>query len=287
MNSESIQIRKLITADIPVAMKLVLAEGWNQTERDWRFLIDNPVNTCLAAEVDGNLVGTATAINYFNHVAWISMVLVNKEYRGRGISKILLSSILNELKLCESIKLDATPAGQPVYKMLGFRDEYKISRMVNTSFESTMHEDLQLIPQTIQQQDIRMIIEFDQLSFGSGRTQLISSWVNDYPKKSWMLKQNNHILGFALGREGNKYHHIGPVSANTSDHAKLLIVHALKELSGQAIVIDILEDKQDLTDWLTSIDFMTQRTFMRMFLRNNPFAGDNNFQCLISGPEFG
>lgn len=287
IDKESIHIRKLLSEDIERAMNLVLAEGWNQTEKDWQLLIGNPLNECLAAEADGKLLGTATAINYSNNVAWIGMVLVDKEYRGNGISKILLSSIFEELKSCKSIKLDATPAGQAVYKKLGFAYEYQISRFVNTSYESLHCTETKIIPQKVKKKDIPSIIEFDLYSFGSDRTQLIRSLVKDYPDKSWVLKQNNKIIGFALGRKGNKYHQIGPVSALSSDNAQLLITHALKNLYRQSIVIDILDDKQELSEWLNSVGFMKQRCFTRMFLNNNPFPGEISFQYLICGPEFG
>lgn len=287
MNSDSVLIRELLPKDIESAMRLVLAEGWNQTEKDWQLLISNPLNYCIVAEVEGKVVGTATAINYSNRIAWIGMVLVNKEYRGRGISKILLSAIFDELKSCKSIKLDATPAGQPVYEKLGFENEYSISRLVNTSFESSHFPDFKLNPLRILEEDLPSIIEFDKLSFGSDRTQLIESLVEDYPDKSWVLKRETKIVGFALGRKGNKYHQVGPISAQTSNDAKLLIVHVLKDLFGQPIVIDILDDKQELAEWLTTAGFVRQRYFTRMYLKNNPFPGEKSLQYLIGGPEFG
>lgn len=284
---KSIQIRKLLSEDIERAMKLVFAEGWNQTEKDWQLLIINPHNECLVAEADGKLLGTASAINYLNNVAWIGMVLVDKEYRGNGISKILLSYIFEELKSCKSIKLDATPIGEAVYKKLGFVSEYQISRFVSTSFETLHCKETKIIPQKVKKKDIPSIIEFDLHSFGVDRTQLIRSLVKDYPDKSWVLKQNDNIIGFALGRKGNKYHQIGPVSARSSGNAQLLITHALKDLYRQSIVVDILDDKQELSAWLNSIGFMEQRCFTRMFLKNNPFPGEKNLQYLICGPEFG
>lgn len=287
MLDNSINIRDLSLSDIPDAMDLVLTEGWNQTIKDWQLLINNPQNVCLAAEIKGKLVGTATAINYNNEVAWIGMVLVNSEYRGRGIAKILLSGLFDQLKSCKSVKLDATPAGQPVYKKLGFEDEYLINRMVNLSLTGLPKTTSEIVPQKIRKEDIPSIIEFDKIAFGADRSQLIKSFITDYPEKSLMLRRNNQIVGFALGRQGNKYHQIGPVSAQSSIGAQLLITKALKDLQGHSVVIDILGDKQVLTEWLSSVGFVKQRDFMRMFKVNNPFPGEASLQYSISGPEFG
>lgn len=287
MNNEQITIRDLKSEDIENAMKLVHSEGWNQTEKDWLLFIENPLNVCKAAEIFGKLVGTVASINYQNDVIWISMVLVDREYRGRGISKILLNSVLNDLDSYKSIKLDATSAGQFVYEKLGFSVEYQISDMVNVLFQGIDITDSIMFPQLIKAEDIPEIIQFDKLAFGSDRTQLILTLLRDFPEKSWLIKRNNKIAGFALGRMGNKYHRIGPLSAYSSADTKILISQALHDLTGQPVVIDILESKNELVDWLSSIGFKKQRYFTRMFLKNNSFPGEIRFQYLISGPEFG
>ena len=287
MNNKPIKIRHLKLSDISDAMQLVLAEGWNQTEKDWEILIGDSQNICFAAVVDNQLVGTATAINYANIVSWIGMVLVDKNYRGRGISKLLLNELFDKLQTCQSIKLDATLAGQPVYKKMDFADEYTISRMVNSSFADLPDLDFETTSQQIQTEDIAEIIEFDKRVFGADRKQLIHGLIKDSPEKSWVQKEGNKIVGFALGRHGNRHHQIGPVSALSVFAAKQLISKALLNLKGESIVIDVLDDKLELQLWLTSIGFIKQRYFTRMFLKNNKSPGKVNSQFLICGPEFG
>jgi GNAT superfamily N-acetyltransferase len=285
--SESLKIRKLLPEDIEKAMELVRAEGWNQTSDDWNLLIEGALNICLAAEISGKLVATATAINYSNKVAWIGMVLVNKENRGKGISKVLLNALFESLKSCESIKLDATPAGQPVYKKVGFTNEYLIDRMVNTSFNTDLPQLPGSLVRKIQENDIPAIIEFDKHVFGADRTQLIHALVSNNPNSSWILEQNNTITGFILGRTGNKYQQIGPLSAQSLSDVKILMCKVLSSLKGQAIVIDVLDDKSETTEWLTSIGFEKQRDFTRMYKGENLYAGNILFQYLICGPDLG
>ena len=287
MNNTPIKIRYLKLSDIPDAMQIVLAEGWNQTEKDWEILIRGSQNICFAAIAGNQLVGTATAINYANIVSWIGMILVDKKFRGQGISKLLLKSLFDELKTDKSIKLDATPAGQPVYEKLGFVDEYTISRMVNSSFTGLPNLDFKTTSQQIQTKDTQKIVEFDKQVFGADRKQLIQTLINNFPEKSWVLKDGDKIVGFALGRQGNKHHQIGPVSAMSVLTTKQLISNALQSLKGESIVIDILDDKPELQLWLKSIGFEKRRYFTRMFLKNNKSPGEVNSQFIIAGPEFG
>ena len=128
------KIRPMQLTDLDQAINLSKTEGWNQTEKDWRLLLENPVNTCIVAELNNKIAGTATALNHSDEVAWIGMVLVDKSLRGQGAGKMLLTHIIDELKGIKSIKLDATPAGQPLYQKLGFIEEHLIFRMTNTSF---------------------------------------------------------------------------------------------------------------------------------------------------------
>jgi GNAT superfamily N-acetyltransferase len=281
-------LRPMELSDIGSAMKLSTAEGWNQTERDWKLFIENPDNVCMVAECGNKVIGTTTTINYSNQVAWIGMVLVDKEYRGLGVSKSLLTNIFKNLESCKSVKLDATPEGQQVYKKFDFKDEYLIARMTNSSMKDLPSDDgNDILPEPIQLKHIPEIIALDEIIFGANRTQLIKSLVREYPDKGWLMKRNNEITGFALGRDGNKYHHIGPVvAANTAD-AKALIAKVLKKLSNQPVVADVLCDKEDLIAWLSSIGFVKQRHFTRMYRKENTVAGKAGEQYLICGPEFG
>jgi len=287
MEKTAFILRRMEMDDISGAMKLSNDEGWNQTEKDWKLLIENPQNVSIVAEDNKKIIGTTTATNYSNQLAWIGMVLVDKEYRGRGVSKLLLANIFKKLETFRSIKLDATPGGQQVYKKFDFKDEYLITRMTNASITNLSSNNNVITPEQIKEIDVDEIIALDEHVFGVKRTELFKSLIKEYPHKSWMLKQNNRITGFALGRDGNRYQQIGPVTASTTAEAKVLIAKALSSLIDQPIVMDVLNDKKDLTNWLNSIGFTTQRNFIRMYKKENPFPGTTGKQYLICGPEFG
>jgi len=287
MEQTAFIVRAMQLSDIESAMKLSTAEGWNQTKNDWHFLIANSGNVCLLAECEGKVIGTTTAIIYSNQLAWIGMVLVDKEHRGRGVSKLLLTTIFKKLASL-SIKLDATPAGQKVYTSFDFKDEYPILRMVNTSVMNIPTRDAEeLMEETTPFKYSGEIIALDEISFGVNRTQLIQFLLTEYPGKTEILKRNERITGFALGRNGNRYHHIGPVVALSSTGAKILITTAINKLTDQPVVIDVLEDKKDLIAWLSSIGFVQQRYFIRMYKNENTFPGITAKQYCIAGPEYG
>jgi ribosomal protein S18 acetylase RimI-like enzyme len=286
-DNPDIFVRPMHLRDLKSVMELSIAEGWNQTEKDWRLLLDNQLNTCIISQYDQKVIGTATAINYSNLEGWIGMVLVDKEFRRQGVGRMLVTNIIERSGGFKSVKLDATPAGQPLYQKLGFIEERVLYRMINPCFKSIDNDTIDLTPERIQLEDFEEIIKFDKNIFGVDRSYLIKTIFQNYPGKAFLLKRNDRICGYILGRDGIKFNYIGPVFALTNTGAKALISKSIKSLCGQSVALDVQSDKIELIEWLESIGFIRQRQFVRMYLKNNPFPGKVKNQYLIIGPEYG
>ena len=280
-------IRDMKLSDMDSLMKLKDAEGWNQLEKDWALLINYPESVNLVAVLDNRIVGTVTAINYANTVAWIGMMLVDREYRGRGISKLLLLDAIDKLKKCKSIKLDATPAGRPIYLKLGFIDEYTLYRMTNPSVSKISLRDNSVETEKMRPGDIPKVAAFDKWVFGADRTELITLLYESCPELAWLIKENNRVAGFCLGRRGQNFTQIGPVYASSTKGVEALIRSAINQIIGQAVVVDIPAERSETKRWLEACGFISQRPFERMYLTSNPHPGNIESQYLISGPELG
>ncbi len=285
----NISLRTLRTSDVPDAMRLKNAEGWNQTERDWKIFLEGGHNINLVAECAGEVIGTVTAINYENKVAWIGMMIVDSAYRGMGISRKLLGAVIEKLKDkgCVSIKLDATPAGRPVYKKLGFNESYTILRLVGKGVSVDLKERGTLTALIASGKDMGEIVALDRKIFGVERSCLIKALMHNYPGQAFVIKRGKRIEGFILGRRGTQYTQIGPGVAFDEKNDRNLIAKFLEILSAQPVVIDVPENKTGLINWLTSIGFGVQRTLYRMYLGENLYAGAPEYQFAICGPEFG
>ncbi|MEN8116693.1 MAG: GNAT family N-acetyltransferase [Bacteroidota bacterium] len=287
MSNGATKIREMLISDIPDLMDLKNAEKWNQSTADWETLINYKNSVNLVAELDGKIVGSITAINYNNEVAWIGMMLVYMEYRGRGISKQLLLQTIDESKNrgCKSIKLDATPAGRPVYKKIGFIDEYEIGRITNPSASKINYvSDVEAVK--VSEADLIEIIELDAQVFGAKRDGLLTYLFNNSPELAWVIKENGKVVAFSLGRKGERFTQIGPVFASSDEHIKILIAAAINQIEGKAVVVDLLSDKKEIKEWLDKNGFTWQRPFERMYLDNNPYPGTPEMQYFICGPEF-
>lgn len=282
-----LQLRRMELSDMDSLMKLKNAEGWNQLPEDWALLINYRKAVNLVALLDNRIVGSVTALNYANKVAWIGMMLVEKDYRGRGIGKALMLEVIHKLSTCGSVKLDATPAGRPLYLKLGFKDEYELYRMSNPAVSKASAPDRAGKAEKIKASDIPEIANFDKQVFGADRIELITRLYENYPELAWVYKFHGRVAGFCLGRKGQHFTQIGPVNASSAALAEMLLESAINQLSGQAAAVDIPADKPRTRQWLESRGFKALRPFERMYLRQNPHPGKRENLYLIAGPELG
>ncbi len=285
MPDKDIAIRQMHPSDLPFLMQIKNDENWNQTENDWLFLMEYFPEYCLVALDEEKVVGTITSTNFKNQVAWIGMMLVSKPYRGRGISKLLMTTIINTLQDCESIKLDATPAGAHVYTKLGFQDEYEIFRMTRAG-ERNIDEPKNTLVRKIDEESLKSIFAMDQTVFGTDRSGLLKYLLEQGANVNGCISKNGQVNGYLLTRPGTNFTQLGPIIAESSDAPIQLIESALAKLKGP-IVIDVLADKTSLIEWLEQIGFKTQRSFTRMFLKGNPYPGQLDRHFAVAGPEFG
>ncbi|HLJ55871.1 MAG TPA: GNAT family N-acetyltransferase [Chthonomonadaceae bacterium] len=123
-------LRALTEDDLPAAMALVHAVGWNQTIDDWRRLLALEPSGCLGIEVEGRVVATATVVRYGRDLAWLGMVVTHPDHRRRGYARRLLAAAMaySDARGVRTLKLDAADAGRPLYLAAGFRDEQPAER---------------------------------------------------------------------------------------------------------------------------------------------------------------
>lgn len=276
----SVRFRFMKEADIPAGLRLCRAAGWNQVSRDWELFLALSPSGCLVAEMDGRTVGTVATVRYEDRFAWIGMVLVDPAMRGQGIGTGLLEQALELLQDIRCVKLDATPAGQPIYRKLGFEDEYVLGRMeaaactagAGSGGITRLHSGH--MPEVFAQ---------DRQVFGADRSRLLR-WIHDAaPQYAWVKPGAGHVFG----RSGHNFEHIGPIIADSQDTARGLVLACLSQLEGRRVVADVPENQREWRAWLRAAGFIEQRPLIRMFRGANLHPGRPEQLFGILGPEFG
>jgi GNAT superfamily N-acetyltransferase len=276
------QLRLMISKDIPEAMRLKDLAGWNQTHADWeRFLYASPEG-CFVAECAGRLVGTSTTMNYEERFAWIGMVLVDLPFRGQGIGTTLLRQAIQYLDdhSIPCIKLDATPQGKPLYEKLGFVTETNIERWL-LKRQQQNNQVVRVSP------EIEAILRLDREIFGADRSGLLRSLNEAAPDFTLITRQEGEITGYAFGRRGSRADHLGPWMARNEDVAVILLDEFLRRSGRDVVFIDCVGQNPWVAALLKTSGFEFSRPLTRMFRGANKHAGQPQFLCAILGPEFG
>jgi hypothetical protein len=201
----------------------------------------------------------------------------------------LLREALHILDGEQTVKLDATPAGREVYLKMDFKEEYHLTRMQFTPspniIQTTSHSPVLAKP--INPADLPRMSSFDQPIFGADRHSLLHWTLTGTPHLAFVVKQENIITGYCLGREGHSFTQIGPVIAHDISIAKTLVTSALTHCSNKPVILDIPHHTPEWHAWLTAIGFTGQRPFIRMYRGSNTSRGIPEKQFAILGPEFG
>jgi GNAT superfamily N-acetyltransferase len=276
------KLRVMTFEDIPDAIRLKDAIGWNQTSSDWmRFISATPAG-CFVAEYSGNVIATAATIIYEGRFAWIGMVVVDEQYRGQGIGTTLFGQTLRflDLQKVPSIKLDATPQGRLLYEKFGFRREYDIERWMLS--RPVKEKAAEYGPVSIEE-----IIKIDRDIFGADRSGLLYSLAQEAPYLTLQETQEGKNTGYSFGRRGSRADHMGPWVARDKDVAERLLNLFLNRSARELIFIDCLRQHPWAITLAKASGFELSRPLTRMFRGTNKYPGKTELLCASLGPEFG
>jgi GNAT superfamily N-acetyltransferase len=279
-----ISIRAMTSADVPLGMRLKQQAGWNQLAEDWHRALDLGPGGCFVAELDGSAVGTTTTC-VFGQVAWIAMVLVDAAMRNRGVGKALLQHALSYLddRGIPSVRLDATPMGQPLYEKLGFVTEYPLARYDGISSASGGAPlNPEVTPGSGRGDDLlaldRSIVQID-------RRKLLLRLFAERPEALRIVIRNGKLAGFSTMRFGGNAVQLGPC-LGTAEAGPLLLTDAWQRLAGQRVFIDIPQGNRAAVQWAEARGLAVQRPLVRMCRGPAP-AEDFSRIWASFGPEKG
>lgn len=266
-----IDIRKLTTASLDFADSVRAAAGWNQTRADWRRLLAFEPEGCFLAEIGGEPAGTATTIRYGEELGWIGMVLVDPAFQRRGVATALMERALEFLSpRVACVKLDATPAGQPVYERLGFLPEFELCRWERPGGA----------PTRLERAVSRGIADFDATAFGAER----GSWLAALARDAKVSRRGPDALGMI--RSGEHHDYLGPLTASTPEAGRELAGELISQLDRQTFW-DVPEPNRVAVELAEAHDFKRVRPLLRMWMGRQLLAGSPELQFAIGDPATG
>ena len=143
------------------ALALSTEVRWNQTEEDWRVMLYGGVGHGLVSAA-GQLVAAAVALPYGPYFGWISMVLVTKSWRRRGVATELFGNCIADLEQRGlTPALDATPEGVHVYARLGFQPGFEFCRWQHDGLQPRLNGGNAVLSRPAKPDDLDTVLRHD------------------------------------------------------------------------------------------------------------------------------
>jgi GNAT superfamily N-acetyltransferase len=245
-----LQIRLLKTGDLPDLAALSAGAGWNQTTEDWEMLLALAPDTCLGVECEGCLAATTTLLCYGTRLAWVGMVLTAPTFQRRGFARALVTRALElaRERQIETVKLDATDQGRPLYESLGFVSERAIERWFCGDIE-TSHKK-------VPRHDLQGVLEIDRGAFPADRSAVLGA----LRKRSREFGVQN---GYLLCRAGRRATYIGPFICHQRSAAEELLALGLAS-GGKSFLWDLFPGNEAALELARQRGFQRERALTRM-----------------------
>jgi GNAT superfamily N-acetyltransferase len=272
-DTETVPIVELGVADAKAGLALSTEAHWNQNEADWRFFLGHGI--VFGVRHNTALVATAALLPYSLGNAWISMVLVTANWRRRGIATKLVDSCLNAAATRNlTTWLDATPAGANVYGPLGFAPTLQLRRLRLEQPASAGTSPV------LSNGSLDELMARDRSAMGFERTALLTEFAR---RPGSRILTDRHAM--ALVRDGRTARQIGPLFADTPQHA-LALANAIVRSETGPWLIDAVHSEGEFLKGLTGAGWSIERPFQRMRFGRAAAQG-SELPFAVCGPEFG
>lgn len=255
--SSEVEFEPLTDRVVDSACALSAQAGWEQTREDWLRLARLPGGGVWVWIRDGEVRASYSLAAYGKAVAWIGMILVDQEYRGRGLGKAAFAASLKEAaaRSFPVLGLDATDLGAPIYRKFDFRDVCPVTRWrgipgatkARRACAVKMHDGIAEWDRKISGVDRRGLLE--DLA-ASGATIL-------------SLEGPGGVRGFGVLRPARTAWFLGPVTAASPADFEDLLNGAAGLCDGRPLICDVLRDHA--ADYLLEIGLKPVRRLSRMF----------------------
>ncbi|MHA1681347.1 MAG: GNAT family N-acetyltransferase [Promethearchaeota archaeon] len=277
-----ILFRNIAEDDLDAMMFLKEQAGWNQTRKDWMRFISLEPRGCFVGTINGRIIASITTTIVHVDLAWMGMVLVHEKLRGRGIGREIVAHALSHLEKAgvETIMLDATPVGIPLYEKFGFKPisrirRYTVPLITNNYFKGHLAA----------RKAINRVLSYEHRATGRRPRLFMEKLLDD--SKTFLIEDEGELSGFLSSRDGSNLPYIGPLVADDEEVAISALDSCLDSSSTGCSIIDVHEQHAAILNYLESRGGKESRSFTRMYSGTEPRVDYIAKEFFITGPEKG
>src|SRR5262249_54412782 len=195
--------------------------------------------------------------------AWCGLIHAAESPRRQGMVRRLLGHALEWLgrvPAAQTVALDATPLGQPLYERAGFVGVLGLRRYEGTVPAVAVPPG----PRPILPADLPRLAALDADVFGADRRRGVRGLGAAQPPGCLLLEADGVVQGYACRRPGARCWYVGPLVARDAVVAEALLRAALAPVAGQAVALDAFDANAAATELAGKLGMRPVRPYVRM-----------------------
>lgn len=228
----AVHIRTATATDVATVVSWAAAEGWDPGVHDAECFYAADSEGFLVAILDGELVGSISAVRYSQDFSFIGLFIVAPDKRGQGIGTLLWQAAMER---CDGAiaGLDGVVAMQAAYAESGFVLAHNNIRHGGIPTPLTLEAHSLITRDVVSPIDIAAL---DAECFGDQRPAFLDAWLTQSTARTIAAFDGDDMQGYATLRRTSAGFKFGPVFAQNSTTARVLINDLLASLPANAEV---------------------------------------------------
>lgn len=263
----SYEIRPLSRTELDRVFLWSASEGWNPGQFDGEAFYAADPQGFLGGFLDGQLIGSISAVVYDDRYGFIGLYIVTPEFRGQGYGLRLFKAAEERLG-ARTAGLDGVIERQADYRRSGFETTYRHVRYGGVARKSASDP-----PGLASLGDIAFdrLADYDRSAFLAPRPAFLRAWIANPGAVALGVAEAGRLLGYGVARPAHTGFRVGPLFADTAEIARDLFAALQNRLeTGAEIFLDIPEANAAALDLAQEFDMRPVFEAARMYKGNAP-----------------
>ncbi len=221
--------------EFETAIEWAAAEGWNPGLADGDPFFNTDPTGFFRATLNGRMIASISAVRYGANYGFVGFYICHTDYRGLGHGLQIWQAGLNHLA-GRTVGLDGVIDHVANYRKSGFVLAHRNIRF-SGAVACEAPPDFSLYP--IDPESTNAIIAYDKPFFPAERQPFLREWLTAGPTR-WGYARiiDGHVAGYGVIRQCGVGYKIGPLFADDTDTADLLLRALAATVSGATISLD-------------------------------------------------
>ncbi len=282
----NVEIKPFTANDIDFAVAQAEREGWATGRPYFELHVEDDPAGAFIAWAGNRRIGMITATRYAA-TGWLGNLIVEPDYRSKGAGRKLMERGFGYLRDAGigTIRLDADPPGIPLYRSMGFEEEYESLRFRWDCSYLPPAASVDLA-EKFSPQDLPEAAALDKRCFGDDRSGLLSI-MHRQVTDAYITRDRGRLSGYLFVMQSSTGIRLGPCCTESIASAQKLLTAALAGCVGTPVALGIPSPNRTGQDLLVSLGFQVTPSCLRMIWGDREGVGELDGYFAIAGGAVG